>query len=134
MNKENNKGKLPDEWIKQADYDMETARAMFAGRRYIYTVFMCHLSIEKALKGLYQTQTGEMPPKTHNLVFLVEKIGLKLSEDMYDRIFKLSRISIQTRYPEDLEKMQEEYNRNVTGKTLQESEDALLWIKKQYQK
>ncbi len=58
MNKENNKGKLSDEWIKQADYDMETARAMFAARRYICTVFMCHLSIEKALKGLFQKQTG----------------------------------------------------------------------------
>ncbi len=66
-----------------------------------------------------------MPPKTHNLVFLVGKIGLKPPEDMYDTIFKLSRISIQTRYPEDLEKMQEEYNRVVAGKILQESEGAL---------
>ncbi len=30
--------------------------------------------------------------------------------------------------------MLEEYNRDVTGKILQESEGALLWIKKQYQK
>ena len=134
MSKVEGKGKLPDEWLKQADYDMETARAMFAGRRYIYTVFMCHLSIEKALKGLYQTQTGEMPPKTHNLVFLVEKIGLKLPEEMYDRIFELSRISIPTRYPDDLEKMKREYKREVTEKTLQESEGTLLWIKQQYQK
>jgi HEPN domain-containing protein len=30
-----------------------TAEAMFDAGRYIYTVFMWHLSIEKALKGLY---------------------------------------------------------------------------------
>lgn len=41
------------EWLRQADYDMETAEAMFESGRYIYAVFMCHLSLEKALKGLY---------------------------------------------------------------------------------
>jgi len=55
-----------------------------------------------------------MPPKTHNLIFLVEKIGLKPPEDMYDTIFKLSRISIQTRYPADLEKMLEEYENETS--------------------
>jgi len=47
------KYKLPKEWFKQADYDLDTARAMFDSGRYIYTIFMCHLSIEKALKGVY---------------------------------------------------------------------------------
>jgi HEPN domain-containing protein len=36
------------EWLKQADYDMETADIMFANGRYFYAVFMCHLAIEKA--------------------------------------------------------------------------------------
>ena len=39
------------EWLKQADYDMDTADAMHSSGRYFYAVFMCHLSIEKALKG-----------------------------------------------------------------------------------
>ncbi len=47
---------------------------MFDNRRYIYAVFMCHLAIEKALKGLYAQKLNEIPPKTHNLIFLVEKI------------------------------------------------------------
>jgi len=32
------------EWLKQADYDMETAEIMFDNKRHIYAVFMCHLS------------------------------------------------------------------------------------------
>lgn len=44
--------KPPEEWMKQADYDFKTAVAMCESKRYIYTVFMCHLSIEKALKGI----------------------------------------------------------------------------------
>ncbi|MDO9528114.1 MAG: HEPN domain-containing protein [Syntrophales bacterium] len=43
----------PQEWLRQADYDMDTAEYMLSGGRYFYAVFMCHLSIEKALKGLF---------------------------------------------------------------------------------
>ncbi|MEO0284618.1 MAG: HEPN domain-containing protein [candidate division WOR-3 bacterium] len=39
-----NKFKPTEEWFKQAEYDLETAYAMFKTGRYIYTVFMCHLS------------------------------------------------------------------------------------------
>ncbi len=134
MNNKNDKGKIPEEWLKQSDYDMETARAMLESGRYIYCVFMCHLSIEKALKGLYHKKLKTLPPKTHNLVFLVEKIGLRLAKEMYENISNLSRISIPTRYPDDLEKMKKEYNKDAAETTLRESEEALVWIKQQYQK
>ncbi|MDI7258385.1 MAG: HEPN domain-containing protein [Thermodesulfobacteriota bacterium] len=75
-------GIYPQEWFKQADYDMETADFMFNGGRYFYAVFMCHLSIEKALKGLYAQKLNEVPPKIHNLLYLVEKMRLNLPDDL----------------------------------------------------
>ena len=95
-------GITPQEWLKQAEYDMETAEYMFDGGRYFYTVFMCHLSIEKALKGLYQERLKEIPPKVHNLIYLIEKINLKLPNILYNVVYTLNRISVPTRYPEDL--------------------------------
>ena len=68
-----------EEWLKQADYDMDTADVMFSSGRYFYAVFMCHLSIEKSLKGLYSKKLHEVPSKTHNLIYLLNKIGKKLS-------------------------------------------------------
>jgi HEPN domain-containing protein len=59
------------EWMRQADYDFDTALDMMKSKRYIYAVFMCHLSIEKALKGLYQHILQTVPPKTHSLTFLI---------------------------------------------------------------
>ena len=53
-----------DEWFKQADYDGN--RIMFKGERYFYTVFMCHLSIEKALKGLIIQKNKEAPPNSQS--------------------------------------------------------------------
>ena len=81
--------KSPQEWLKQADYDMDTAEIMFENKRYIYAVFMCHLSIEKALKGLYTHRLKEIPPKIHNLVYLVEKIKVQLLK-IYTILFSLS--------------------------------------------
>ena len=49
--------KDPQEWQRQADYDMDTAEYMYAGGRYVYAVFMCHLAVEKTLKGIYQKNT-----------------------------------------------------------------------------
>ena len=40
-------------WIDIAEYDLETARVMLEGRRFLYVGFMCHQVIEKALKGYY---------------------------------------------------------------------------------
>ena len=69
-----NKFKLPEEWLKQSSYDFETAEAMFKTGRYIYTVFMCHLTVEKSLKALYAKMFKKDSSKTHDLIYLVKKI------------------------------------------------------------
>ncbi len=126
--------KPPEEWFKQAHYDMDTAEYMAKGGRYFYAVFMCHLSIEKALKGLYQQGLDQVPPKVHNLIFLIEKIGLKLPDDLYDLVFNLNRVSIPTRYPDDLQKMQKDYNKKNTSVILEKSKGVLKWLKGQLKK
>jgi HEPN domain-containing protein len=125
-----NKFKPAREWFNQADYDLKTADAMFRAGRYIYTVFMCHLSIEKALKGLYAKQLKKDPPKIHNLNYLCEKIGLELSEEYQDFIDNLNNLSVPTRYPDELEKLLQDYKKDLTGTILDKTEELLLWLKK----
>ncbi len=125
-----NKFKPAREWFEQADYDMDTAKAMFRACRYIYTVFMCHLSIEKALKGLYAKQLKKDPPKIHNLNYLCEEIGLELSEGYQDFIDDLNNLSVPTRYPDELEKLLQDYKKDLTGTILDKTEELLLWLKK----
>ena len=118
-----------DEWFKQADYDLDTAEFMFSGERYFYSVFICHLSIEKALKGIYIRKFKDAPPKTHNLLYLLEFIDLDFPEDMYDFVFTLNRVSVLTRYPDNLQKMLEDYNREKTSEILGKSKELLRWLK-----
>ena len=123
--------KRPKEWVKQADYDIDTAEFMFNGGRYFYAVFMCHLSIEKALKGLYQSRLGEIPPKVHNLVYLLNKICVKPAETIGKFLIKLNEVNIVTRYPEDIDKLQRDFTQSVVKDILSKSKEALGWIKAQ---
>ncbi len=120
--------KPPEEWLAQARYDMDTAAYMFRGGRYMYTVFMCHLALEKALKGLYAEQLGKEPPKTHNLLYLIEKMKLKLSEELQDFITTLNRVSVPTRYPDDLQRILKDYNKKRTKEVLDQSKKVLQWL------
>lgn len=121
--------KIPREWLKQAVYDMKTAEAMFKSKRHIYAVFMCHLSIEKAMKGIYAQKMKGVPPKTHNLIYLVEKMNLKLPETSYDFVFTLNGLSVPTRYPDDLQRLLNTYTKAKTGKILNQGKEVLKWLK-----
>lgn len=123
--------KQTEEWIKQADYDMDTADYMHKGGRHIYAVFMCHLSVEKALKGLYYEKLRKIPPKSHNLVYLLNEIGIKPPENPGKFIVKLGEASIPTRYPENLARLQQTYSETVVKNILLNGQEVILWIKEQ---
>lgn len=123
--------KDPREWLNQAQYDLKAADTLFKNRHYIYAVFMCHLCIEKALKGIYLKNIGE-PPRTHNLIFFVEKLDLNMPEELFDFIYSLNQASVPTRYPEDLAKMKMYYNKLRVNDMMTKTREALKWLKKKY--
>ena len=120
-----------DEWFFQSDYDLETAVDMFNSSRYVYCIFMCHLSLEKALKGLLVKRTGEYPPKSHSLVFFVEKLEIQMSDATYEFVYTLNKISVPTRYPEDLRKLFEAFTKKRTEEILNLTKETQSWIKQQ---
>ncbi len=97
----------------------------------MYAVFMCHLAIEKALKGLYFERLRQVPPKSHSLIFLLGEIGIRPPEDKGRFIVKLSEASIPTRYPEDLATIQREYTAAVVGEILSKGKEVVAWIRGQ---
>ena len=131
---ENIMEKRAKEWLIQSDYDMDTAMYMHKGNRHIYAVFMCHLSIEKALKGLYHEKRREIPPKSHNLIYLLNEIGIKPPGEQGRFIVKLNEASVPTRYPENLARLQQVYSEIVVRDILAKAKELVIWIKKQLKK
>jgi len=116
-------------WVKTSDYDIATAEAMFKSRRYVYVIFMCHLSVEKLLKAVVCKKTRKIPPKTHDLFLLLKLANLKLPQEHQLILAHLNTASIPTRYPEDIAKMARQYNRAVANKYLKQTKNLLKWVK-----
>jgi HEPN domain-containing protein len=121
--------KRTEEWLRQADYDMDTAEYMYLGRRYIYAVFMCHLAIEKALKGLYFEKRRTLSPKAHSQFYLLSEIGERPPDEKDRFIVKLNEASIPTRYPEDLSLAQKNYPEHIVKSILAGGKEVIAWIR-----
>ena len=118
-----------DEWQRQAKYDIDTAEYMLRGGRRLYAVFMCHLAVEKALKGLYQVKLGKTPPKTHNLAYLLEQTGLSAPQATLEFLVRLNEANIAARYPENLAGMQKAYPEPLVRTILAQAKEAMAWIR-----
>lgn len=116
-------------WIALTDYDLETARHMLATGRYLYVVFLCHLALEKILKAHTAEVTQELPIKTHDLIYLIKKSGLQVSQPHLDFIGKINTASIPTRYPDDLQRSLKEYPESVAKEYLTQTTELVQWLK-----
>ena len=122
-------------WLDLADYDIETAKAMLNTGRYLYVGFMCHQTIEKALKALISRdcEEEEVPPKIHDLGKLA--VRSKLFDRMADeqRIFieYLNPLNIEARYPEYKKRLLEMLTREKCEDIFARTVALLCWIKEQ---
>jgi len=119
----------PNEWYKQSEYDLQTASSMFETGRYIYCVFMCHLSIEKSMKGLFVEKLGSLPPKSHNLVYFLDKLELIPDKGVDEFLTVLNDQGVATRYPESLETLISLFTKERTESIIKQAKDTLKWIR-----
>ena len=116
-------------WLKMAEYDITTAEHMLTSGRYVYVVFMCHLSIEKMMKAIVSEETGKTPPKTHNLLYLLKLGKVAPPQSLHDFISVINNASIPTRYPEDFDKLIEVYPEEISRNYLKKTQEVLKWLK-----
>ena len=64
-------------------------------------------------------------------MYFVEKLELNLEESVYEFIFTLNKISVPTRYPDDLRKLFIVYTKEKTESILNRTKEVQLWIKQQ---
>lgn len=122
-------------WFSMADYDFETAKAMLETKRYLYVGFMCHQTIEKALKAIIARDCaeGEIPPKIHDLTKLSVRAKLidVMSDEQQDFLEELNPLNIEARYPENKERVAQTLNNAACQTLIMRTEGLVCWIKEQ---
>ena len=116
-------------WLRGAEYDIQTAESLLQAHRYIYVIFMCHLSVEKTLKAVIAEISTAPPPRTHNLYRLLELGRLDVPKAHEDIIARLNTMSVATRYPEDVAALSTEVTRKVAQAYLMQTKELLAWLK-----
>lgn len=121
--------KTTSNWLLSADYDLKTAESLLRNKRYLYVVFMCHLSLEKNLKAVLSEKFRALPPYTHNLNKLIELCGIVMPEDCQVFVNKLNLQSVPTRYPEDFRRLSKEINSKIAGDYLKQTKRTIRWLR-----
>lgn len=118
-------------WLDIADYDIDTAEAMYTTERWLYVAFMCHQAIEKTLKAYWCATQPNDPPFTHNLTTLSEgtELDKEMSDDQLDIIATLMPMNIQARYPEYKDQLAKMLTKENCRNIIDETKKLQEWIK-----
>ena len=122
----------PDYWLEMAEYDIDSAKVMQQGGRYLYVGFLCHLTAEKALKAIISSK-GTTPLKIHTLTRLAELAGVKdkLTSEQKTLLGELHPLNIEARYSAYKDKIAEILNREYCEKLIERTEAFFAWIKQE---
>lgn len=121
-------------WFESAEYDLQTARAMLETKRFLYVGFMCHQTIEKALKGFFVSQKPEEElPYLHKLMRLANLAGIseKMDDAQLSLLDTLSPLNVEARYPLHKERLLASLTPERCREMIQETEALAIWIKQQ---
>ncbi len=117
-------------WDDIAEYDLATARAMVSTGRWLYAAFMSQQALEKALKAAFlRLGRGDEPPRTHNLTFLLEQLGLgEVPDTIASLAAHLSAYYIEARYPSYRAKLSSLVDENEGIDLVRRTTEAMAWV------
>lgn len=118
-------------WTDIAEYDLDTAKAMYKTGRWLYVAFMCHQVIEKALKAYWSGTQSDDPPYTHSHKRLADGCGLytQMSDEQKDFLNIVTNYNIEARYPEDKEALSRTLTPLACRQMINETKQLMTWIK-----
>ena len=116
-------------WLKLSKYDIDTAKAMLQSRRHLYVLFTCQQAVEKCAKALVVEKTGVFPPKTHDLIRLLDIAGVEASDEQKQFLAKLNYYYLETRYPEQLSIISRQVNKKTGEYFFTETGKILKWLR-----
>ncbi|MCD4697227.1 MAG: HEPN domain-containing protein [Bacteroidales bacterium] len=86
-------------WRSGALNDIDTAVLLIKNNKILHGLFFCHLVIEKIIKAHVVKDTKQVPPKSHDLLYLLRKTNLDLNQKHLEFFGLMMRYQLEGRYP-----------------------------------
>ena len=89
-----------DYWRNSSDEDFAAAESLMEEGHLRHTLVLAYFAVEKMLKANVTRQTGDIPPRTHNLIRLAELAEISLDRGQIKFLRSFDLYQMEGRYPE----------------------------------
>ena len=116
-------------WKTSSEKDWEVVESLFSSGHYVYSLYFAHLVLEKISKALWVKHNEEnFPPKSHNIVYLLENSSVELNEIQKDFLLTMNDFQLEGRYPDYKQKVYEICTKKKTEELLTKVEEIKAWL------
>lgn len=118
-------------WITVADKDWGISQKLYQSNDFVYCLFFVHLTLEKIAKAVWVKNNDEnFPPKTHNIVYILEKSEVLLTDEQKDFLLLLNDFQLESRYPDFKQKIFEVCNKKLADEIINNAKTIKIWLHK----
>lgn len=121
---------LMNYWIESADEDYNVMLDLKEKNRNTYCLFFGQMVIEKLLKALYAKNNKGAPyaPKTHDLLYLAEKLNLELTEEQEVILNEITTFNLSTRYDDYKRAFYNKCTDEYTEEQINKIKEVKAWL------
>src|SRR3989344_3069166 len=128
-----NKDEIIKYWFDASESDLDLCNSLFDNKRYSYSLFFLHLSIEKLLKALIVKNTKLNAPFEHNLIRLVEIAKISCTEEQLDLLSDITTFNIKARYDDYNNQFYKIATSEYSQKYISKANELIIWLKNNFQ-
>jgi HEPN domain-containing protein len=112
-------------WVNTAQYDWTGAEHAFSTKDYMHCLFWAHLVLEKLAKAHWiKTHEDNIPPKVHDVVWLLEESNIDLGETMIKFLEEFNKFQLSGRYPDYTNKIYKRCTKEYSGEQLEKVKEV----------
>lgn len=121
---------LMNYWIESSDEDFNVMLDLKEKNRNTYCLFFGQMVIEKLLKALYAKNNKGAPyaPKTHDLLYLAEKLNLELTEEQEVALNEITTFNLSTRYDDYKRAFYNKCTDEYTEEQINKIKEVKAWL------
>ena len=122
---------LMNYWLDSSDEDYNVMQVLYNNKKNTWCLFLGHLVIEKLLKALYAKNNKSAPhaPKSHDLLYLIEKIGLDITDEQENLLNTITKFNMSARYDDYKKEFYLKCTDDYTKEQIENIEEVRKWLK-----
>ncbi|NCQ17579.1 MAG: HEPN domain-containing protein [Ignavibacteria bacterium] len=116
-------------WVSTAEHDLPVAESLFEKGHYVWCLFIGHLILEKIIKAHFVKDTEQTPPKIHDLVKLVNRTKLQLTQEQLEFLLRVNNFNLENRYPDYKQNLYKTLTKNYSEENFNKIKEIYFWLK-----